>query len=232
MSRTPLLAVVFAWAAGCSNLGLHPGLHPTPRPSTDSGGTSVGLVYASSSGTGADTTSLSLPYGEGWIRLGGDSGQATLRVAPGLAFFSYRIEATDAAGPVGVGIEPGLGGGYWRADTEAAVGGGDTGGGAGVIAPNLAVILFLADRSFYLAPRAGYHYYVSDSDLGDDTTGIVSLGGAIGYVIQGDPFLYSVELSVLRLTSTEEDADGSVILFSPSLGIQLAVPTAPAAPAP
>lgn len=222
--RNLFLALAAVAFFGCASSGLHPGYHPTPTPSMDAGGTSLGLAYAKPSE--GDSSSLSLPYGEGWIRFGGSSGQSTVRVTPGLGWFSYRIEVTGPDDSVGVGIEPGIGAGYWTTVVDSGTGSENTSGG--VLAPNAAVLLFLADRALYIAPRFGYSHLVSEGD----STGIISLGGAIGYEFEVDPFLFSIEGSFLRLSSTEEGASGSVLVFSPSFGIQLTRPTGPAPEAP
>ncbi|MFC1612014.1 hypothetical protein ACFL6C_13715, partial [Myxococcota bacterium] len=146
------------------------------------------------------------------------TGQFEVRVTPGLGYAGYRLNITSAQDDgVGIAIRPSLGTGYWSMSNRS----GNDSDNVLVLAPNLAVMVGLADGKVYLAPRFGYLHMIAFDENDDDSTGILSFGANVGYIIESDPFQFSLELSFQRLTSTEERADGAVYMIAPTVGIQL-----------
>jgi hypothetical protein len=203
--------------SGCVSVGPHATMHPSAGPLGNSAGVSAGVLY----GTGDEDTEgtyLAAPYGEGWARFGAGTGQFELRMTPGLGFLSYRIEVMPREEPGGfaLGLVPSLGLGlvHW-----------DFGDGSDIsdettfltLAPNLSALLWVGN--LYMAPRFGYTH-LSQMAGNSDSTGLLAVGGNLGYAAPSETMGLSVEAGFQRISSTEEGAEGATYLLSVSVGLQ------------
>jgi len=216
---TPFLAVPLL--AGCAaTIPFQATLHPSARPDQDAGGIGLGAAYITSFDGGLAEADLgpgggifSIPYGEGFVRFGGNRGQTELRVTPGLGFLSYRADVTAPEAGTGVALVPSLGFGWTRMSAEGESVGQLT------LAPGLSAVFLLANRSFYLSPRIGYAWANAVAFEESDTAKATMVGGTVGWLRAGDPFRTSFELSFARLASVESSGDEAIWMIVPSLGI-------------
>jgi hypothetical protein len=197
-------------------------VHPSHQGHADAAGIGIGALWATSAERDSDSEGgmAQLPYGEGWARFGTDAGQLELRVTPGLGFVGYRFNIMSAQDDgVGVAIKPSLGTAYWKVNNR--VGAFPSSGSALALAPSLSALFAFADGNAYVAPRLGYLHTMSFGDDSSESSGSLSFGANVGYIVDSEPFEYSLELGVQRVTSTEDDADGAGYVVVPSVGIQL-----------
>ncbi len=204
-------------ASGCSPYTMPVGLHPTPG-TRSSGGISLGVPWVHEEGQ-RGTDLFQVPYTEGVLRAKGPRGQLELRASAGMGYVGYNFELAPERS-VSVLLEPGLGMAYQRETTSS----GEL--SALTLIPSASLVFTVKEKA-YFAPRVAYTYRdVHNSDVTTESTtpGIWSFGGAVGAIIERDPFTYTVELSVLRMSATETDTGSSsdaVWVFMPGIGVHL-----------
>ena len=195
-------------------------MHPTPSTTDRSVGVAVGGAYQTSEGYNL----LSIPHGEGWIRVPAGDGQVGVHVAPSVAHVSYRYDVLKLADGFGLAIEPSLGASYYRFVNEPVdpmdpvqkqqafafmVG----------IAPSL---LFPVGPGFaYATPKFGYQGTKNleamggMNDLGDTWALGLSLGIDVGNGL-------SFELAIHRIDEFEDEVRDTpeAWLFVPTVGVK------------
>lgn len=217
-----VLMIASAFATGCvTTAAFPPMMHPSQQGNVNAAGIGMGANWSTAAGTddGRDDSLLQLPYGEGWARFGVGTGQIELRVTPALGFAGYRLNIMSAQEDgIGIAVKPSLGLGYWNASR----GSGELSDSFSqlALAPNISMLFSFVDGDAYVAPRLGYLHLMSFDD-NDDSTGMLSFGANVGYIIDSDPFDYSLEIGFQRVTSTEDGAYGPAYMVVPSVGIQL-----------
>lgn len=191
--------------------------HPSSSTAGMSAGVSAGGVY----GTAEDSDLISLPYSEGWLRLGAGAGQLDVHLGPGVGGAGYRFDLQPMTAGFGFAVEPFGGGGYYRVSQPDPVDGtGSESAYTLVLAGGLRFhLLFPTAAGFvYVAPVLGVtHMETDESDFEVDD--IITLGSAVGINLGGRPGT-SIELAVHRL-SPSDDFGTDLWVFGPSVGFQL-----------
>jgi hypothetical protein len=162
------------------------------------------------------------PHTEAWLRTGGGPGQLQIRGGPGIGYLGYRWDARPFSSESGWGLSllPLAGVGYFRASSD------DDAGAESVdqliLAASLTPIFFFAagGGALYLAPKAGYTYFRADDGDETDSGDALTLGGTVGYDIEGTPGL-SFELTVHRLEELDNDVSEPFWLIVPSVGFRM-----------
>jgi hypothetical protein len=220
------LALVLLALAGCvPAMGVTtPVLHPTPTTASHSVGIGAGAIY----GSVDEGSVLVAPYGEGWVRAPVGSGQLDFHLYPSTGSLGYRFDLSSmAGGGVGFALEPSGHAAYFKTSEDQEDGDDETVGaiflGAGLTA---IVLVPVGSSSFlYLGPRVSITHAELTGDAGegpDDSVNILGVGTAIGFDLGTAPIATSIELSIQR-TSSLDDEDGSepTLIIVPSIGLRL-----------
>lgn len=190
---------------------MHPHVHPTPLASTDAAGVTFGIDALAR----PNSTTFEVPIVDGFLRLGREGGQATIRVGYGDGRFSYRFELVEAAS-FRLSIEPSLGTWFWTNVGPAS-------GAAFAISPGVSLLFMGAGAPYYFSPRIEQAIvYESDEEHLDRFT---SVGAAVGYVFRRERLQVSMEFAIVR--DRAFDRPVGPWIFATSVGIQLTRPSPP-----
>ena len=150
-------------------------VHPTAAATEKSVGVAVGGAYGFNEGDNGGSV-LTVPHGEGWIRLPVGAGQIGVHVGPSVANLGFRFDAVPAAeGGVGVGIEPMVGGGYSRIHDDDPQATDSNESILTMVAGISGIILIPAGAGHaYVVPKVAYEN-VQNLDA-DDSTSLYVLG--------------------------------------------------------
>jgi len=250
-SIAPLAVLTLGF--GCAPFGApHITLHPSRIAASNAAGVSAGGMYSSTTtdpeppgASDVNSSTFSLPYGEGWARFGLGQGQLELRASSNAASVGYRLDLVGSPS-LAVALVPELGAGYWSTKQETEISGATNSISAFTVSPTVTLILMFGGGAFYLGPRVGFQYVSltsedSDGDQTDETSAVWALGGALGTILPANPFDISLEAAAYGFFGSGEaetaggmavtDFDQSGFLIVGSVGIQLSAPTRPAAAA-
>jgi hypothetical protein len=215
------MRILLLLATGCVTATAVPAaFHPTASDTDRSVGLSIGGAYVKDS----NTKILTIPYGEGSVRIPMSPGQLSLHVAPDVAYLGYRYDVSKLAdGGVGFGIEPLVGGSYYS-ETSTDDQGMETKQSAFALMLGIApIISFKAGPGFaYFVPKLGYQYVKElDAPAGtmNDTSKLYVLGLSAGIDLGNG---VSVELAVHRVDNADDrtpDPEAAWVIV-PSVGVR------------
>lgn len=221
--RTIFLVMALALAlAGCvSSTAVPAAMHPTATATERSVGVAVGGAYQ----TQEDTSVLTVPYAEGWIRHPVGPGQVGVNVASNIVHAGYRYDVMPLSGGVGLALEPMVGGSYFSvkeqtdptspADKESLF----------TLTAGLVptVLIPVANGFAFASAKVGFQRVQNlEAQAGqDDTTNSYVLGLSLGISI--DQYL-SFELAIHRIDDAEDDMGGMDTpagwLIVPTVGVR------------
>jgi hypothetical protein len=189
------------------------------HPSATTAGPSIGTSLGGAVGTGEGSNLISVPYSEGWLRLGAGAGQLDVHMGPGVAGAGYRFDLQPMTAGLGFAVEPFGAGGYYRISEDVVEGGQDDSAYSVILAGGLRMHFLVptAGGFFYISPVLGITHMETNDDVEIDD--IIAIGTAVGINLGGRPGT-SLELTVHRL-SPSEDFGTDLWIFGPSVGFQL-----------
>jgi len=194
-------------------------IHPTGEVTDKTAGVAIGGAYATS-----ETSSLvMIPSGEGWLRHPAGPGQVGIHAGTNVAHVSYRYDVLKLADGIGLGIEPFLGGSYYRSETKPmdpmdpkilqslatfSIG----------ITPTL--LIPVAQSFAYIVPKFGFQIVdnLAAAANTDSTTNFFTLGLSAGIDIGGG---LSFELGIHYIDDTEGNNNlKPTWLIVPTIGVK------------